>query len=196
MYEVLVACSVDWASPARLPKVLARAGCRVIVMCPAGSPIEITRFAHEVHVAPRDPAHFVSALRRHLAGRSYDWVIIADDPLLFELAAVSDKSWLEGWFPVDPKSEWVGVLASKAEMVLRAGALVTYGRGLDGIAVLEERGGRLGRTQLPTVTIGAVKGQELQTPLGTLIRFQRGGLTYTVVGSVTRQVAEAAARSL
>jgi outer membrane lipoprotein-sorting protein len=80
--------------------------------------------------------------------------------------------------------------------VLRAGALVTYGRGLGGIAVLEERGGRLGRTQLATVSIGAVKAQELETPLGTLIRFQRGGVTFTVVGSVTRQVAEAAARAL
>ena len=46
------------------------------------------------------------------------------------------------------------------------------------------------------MSIGAVKGQELETPLGTLIRFQRGGVTYTVVGSVTRQVAEAAARAL
>ena len=108
--------------------------------------------------------------------------------------AHAEKRSALGFKPVAPRS-LAGRPRSEVK-ILRAGALVTYGRGLDGIAVLEERGGRLGRTQLPTVTIGAVKGQELETPLGTLIRFQRGGVTYTVVGSVTRLVAEAAARSL
>jgi len=81
-------------------------------------------------------------------------------------------------------------------------ALVTYGRGLDGIAVLEQhaaavrRAGPLDRAQLPSVTIGDVRAQELVTPLGTLIRCERGGVTYTVVGSVTRATAEAAARGL
>jgi hypothetical protein len=84
---------------------------------------------------------------------------------------------------------------------------VTYGQGLDGIVVLEQhmtaahRGGSdqsgpLGRVQLPSVSIGAVKGQELTTPLGTVVRFERSGVSYTVLGSVTRSVAEAAARGL
>jgi outer membrane lipoprotein-sorting protein len=106
----------------------------------------------------------------------------------------AEKRSALGFKPVAPRS-LAGRPRSQVR-ILRAGALVTYGRGLDGIAVLEQRGAAVTRTQLPTVTIGAVKGQELQTPLGTLIRFQRGGLTYTVVGSVTRQVAEAAARGL
>ena len=108
--------------------------------------------------------------------------------------AKAEKHSALGFKPVAPAS-----LAGRPRSgvkILRAGALVTYGHGLNGIAVLEQRGAQLGRTQLPTVTIGAVKGQELETPLGTLIRFERGSVTYTVVGSVTRQVAEAAARGL
>ncbi len=87
-------------------------------------------------------------------------------------------------------------------------ALVTYGQGLGGIAVLERAAGkdapapvskhdgeRPGVT-LPTVTIGDAKGQELETALGTIVQFSRAGVSYVVAGSVTRTVAEAAARGL
>jgi outer membrane lipoprotein-sorting protein len=86
-----------------------------------------------------------------------------------------------------------------------AGALLTYGKGLGGVAVLElpvskdgsregEEGGGL---QLPSVPIeGASGAQELETPLGTLIRFRRAGVEYTVVGSVTSAVAREAAQGL
>ena len=63
------------------------------------------------------------------------------------------------------------------------GAAVTYGRGLDGLVVLEypssgkhakapQAPGSNGELSLPTVSLGSVSGQELQTPLGTVIRFQ------------------------
>jgi outer membrane lipoprotein-sorting protein len=86
-----------------------------------------------------------------------------------------------------------------------AGALVTYGEGLGGIAVLElpakegegGEGGEPGGLQLPSVSIeGASQARELETPLGTLIRFRRGGVDYTVVGSVTSAVAREAAQGI
>ncbi|MDQ8043510.1 MAG: hypothetical protein REI11_02825 [Patulibacter sp.] len=105
------------------------------------------------------------------------------------------------------------------------GALVTYGEGLGGIAVLQtpvdaakagapaattpadsgdsgfghhRSGSGDGKVELstPTVDINGAKAFELSTALGTVIRFQRGGVQYTVVGSVTSAVAEAAARGL
>ncbi|HSD25352.1 MAG TPA: hypothetical protein VLB79_13610 [Solirubrobacterales bacterium] len=84
-------------------------------------------------------------------------------------------------------------------------ALVTYGKGLDGIAVVEQpadtepassSSGEQGRVSLPTVSINGVQGEELQTPLGTLINFQRGGVGYTVIGSVSSATAQAAAQGL
>jgi hypothetical protein len=80
----------------------------------------------------------------------------------------------------------------------KQGALVTYGRGLDGIAVLERAAApeHASRTQLPTVSIGGVSAQELETPLGTVVSFERGGVAYTVLGSVPRAVVESAARGL
>jgi outer membrane lipoprotein-sorting protein len=91
------------------------------------------------------------------------------------------------------------------------GALVTYGQNLGGIAVIEEPAtanssqklnlssgsgdGATGLT-LPTVTINGATGQELDTALGTIVRFTSGGVTYTVMGSVPPYAADAAARAL
>jgi hypothetical protein len=94
-------------------------------------------------------------------------------------------------------------------------ALVTYGQGLAGIAVVQQQRGSSkpgdqsvpspgsggdqgdhGGLSLPTVSINGINAQELATPLGTLISFERGGVVYTVIGSVSPATAEAAARGL
>jgi hypothetical protein len=83
------------------------------------------------------------------------------------------------------------------------GALVTYGRGLGGIAVLQSAAGQdkkgagaPGGLALPKISINGASGEELDTALGTVLRFQRGGVAYTIVGSVPPAAAEAAARAL
>jgi hypothetical protein len=85
------------------------------------------------------------------------------------------------------------------------GALVTYGHGLDGVAVVEYPASHAahakapaagGDLTLPKVSLGGVSADELQTPLGTVLHFKRDGVEYVVAGSVTRGVAEAAARGL
>jgi hypothetical protein len=88
-------------------------------------------------------------------------------------------------------------------------ALVTYGRDRGGIAVLETRAGRAtvsarprgdrhnGRDlTLPTVRINGASGQLVETPLGSVVSFQRGGVSYVVLGSVPRATAVTAARGL
>jgi hypothetical protein len=83
------------------------------------------------------------------------------------------------------------------------GALVTYGQGLGGIAVLQTRadpgkGGSLapGGRSLPKISIDGASGEELDTALGTVLRFERGRVAYTILGSVPPAAAEAAARAL
>ena len=95
-------------------------------------------------------------------------------------------------------------------------ALVLYGQGLGGVAVIEHKadssttgasssspsssngpgvpGG--GGLSLPTVSINGATGQELDTALGTAIEFTRAGVSYVVIGSVPAVAAEAAARAL
>jgi outer membrane lipoprotein-sorting protein len=89
----------------------------------------------------------------------------------------------------------------------KAGALVTYGQNVGGMVVIEQKadaatsakantsGGPSGLS-LPTVSINGSTGQELSTALGTVVRFTRGGVAYTVIGSVPAAAAEQAARAL
>lgn len=88
-------------------------------------------------------------------------------------------------------------------------AVVLYGHGLGTVVVFEQAAGharKLVQTQsgggdgpglsLPTVSVRGASGQQLQTAIGTVVRFVRGGVAYTVLGSVTASTADAAARGL
>lgn len=118
-------------------------------------------------------------------------------------------------FPLRAPATLAGRLRHEVRLIDHGGhpgALVTYGQGLDAVAVLEQpaatarsgqkptrTGHRHGRDRaptLPSVPINGATGQELDTALGSLIRFTRGGVTYTVLGSVSPAAAKAAARGL
>lgn len=78
-------------------------------------------------------------------------------------------------------------------------ALAVYGHGLGSILVLEQAaaGGRAGPlASLPRVSVGAAVGHELDTALGTILQFDRGGVSYTVIGSLPAAAAETAARAI
>ncbi len=86
-------------------------------------------------------------------------------------------------------------------------ALVTYGQGLGGLAVIEQTasaqpaassqsGGNQSGLNLPTVSINGQSAQELPTALGTVLRVKSGGVEYTLIGSVPPAAAEMAARQL
>jgi hypothetical protein len=77
-------------------------------------------------------------------------------------------------------------------------ALVTYGHGLGTVFVLEQRanGGKGALAALPSASIDGIKGRELDTTLGSLIQWRRGGVTYTIVGSQTAARIMTAAQSL
>ena len=79
------------------------------------------------------------------------------------------------------------------------GALVLYGHGLGGIALVEHVAGSTSQDQasnLPKVALGAVTGHELATQLGTVLFFDRDGVSFVLAGSMPPTAAETAARSL
>jgi outer membrane lipoprotein-sorting protein len=88
-------------------------------------------------------------------------------------------------------------------------ALVTYGNGPGTIAVIERaakadkqqpaqpKGGEHhGQLELPTVNVNGATARVIDTPLGSVVSFDRAGVSYTVLGSVPAAVAESAARGL
>lgn len=90
-------------------------------------------------------------------------------------------------------------------------AIATYGEGLGGIVVVQSAGehdplggiggsgggsSRGGGLDLPQVNIDGATGSELATALGTVVTFQRDGVSHVVAGSIGPQAAETAAREL
>jgi outer membrane lipoprotein-sorting protein len=84
-----------------------------------------------------------------------------------------------------------------------SGAISTYGRGLGAIVVVQRKAdpaaqgkGSDPTANLPKVNIDGATGTELATALGTVVTFERAGVSYTVAGSVPPVAAENAARGL
>jgi outer membrane lipoprotein-sorting protein len=110
-------------------------------------------------------------------------------------------------FPLAAPADLAGLPRKDVRLVTFGGgkaALSTYGKGLGAILVLQRKadpaksGGAAGRQslELPSVNIDGATGKELATALGTVVTFQRGGVSYTVAGSVPPVAAENAARGL
>jgi outer membrane lipoprotein-sorting protein len=109
-------------------------------------------------------------------------------------------------FPLHPPAKADGLRLEQVRLVALGGghaALLLYGHGLGTIAALETRshGGAsspssLGGLSLPTHAVHGATATVLSTPLGTVLRFSRSGVAYTVLGSVTASSAESAAGTL
>ncbi|MFL5906523.1 MAG: hypothetical protein ACJ75Z_02860, partial [Solirubrobacterales bacterium] len=112
-------------------------------------------------------------------------------------------------FPIAAPDSLDGLSRSEVRLIHSGdhpGALVTYGTGVGGIAVIEHpvdsnaasatQSGDQGQLSLPKVSVNGAQGEELDTPLGTLIHFQRAGVDYTVIGSLVPATVQAAAQGL
>ena len=77
-------------------------------------------------------------------------------------------------------------------------ALATYGRGLGTVFLLEQRktGSHTPLSSLPSVTVNGIRAHELDTTLGSVIQWSRGGITYTIAGSQSAERIMSAAKSL
>jgi hypothetical protein len=77
-------------------------------------------------------------------------------------------------------------------------ALATYGRGLGTVFLLEQRKADKGSplSALPSVTVNGIRAHELDTTLGSVIQWSRGGITYTIAGSQSAERIMSAAKSL
>jgi outer membrane lipoprotein-sorting protein len=104
-------------------------------------------------------------------------------------------------FDVVAPERLAGLRRSSVRRVGSESALVTYGRGLGAVAVLERpaepgASGGTGAPMLPEVDVGGAAARELATPLGTALTFERGGISYVVAGLVAPATAERVARGL
>jgi outer membrane lipoprotein-sorting protein len=112
-------------------------------------------------------------------------------------------------FPIAAPQTLAGLPQNEVRLIQSgkdAGALVTYGQGLGGIAVIERpadpaqassgSSGDHSQLTLPTVSVNGAQGEELDTALGTMVRFQRNDVEYTVLASAPPATVQTAARAL
>jgi hypothetical protein len=84
-----------------------------------------------------------------------------------------------------------------------SGLLAVYGHGLGAVVVIEHAAGGasdaktpVSSSMLPPVRINGARGSLLQTTLGTIVTFSRGGKQYVVLGARPASTILAAARAL
>jgi outer membrane lipoprotein-sorting protein len=107
-------------------------------------------------------------------------------------------------FPLAAPAELAGLPRRDVRLVRSydaLGAVAVYGEGMGAIAVFQSgaqppRAGEKPPLRLPQVNIDGATGTELATALGTIVTFQRDGVSYVVAGSVPPIAAENAARDL
>jgi hypothetical protein len=104
-------------------------------------------------------------------------------------------------FAVVAPDTLVGLPRQDVRLVGGKTVIAVYGQGL-GAIVLVERAPDTGAKDtsplnaLPQVTIDGATGHELATQLGTILTWDRTGVSYVLAGSLPSAAAEAAARSL
>jgi len=105
-------------------------------------------------------------------------------------------------FPLSAPDELAGLPRNEVRIAgdgAQKGALITYGKGLGSIVVFErakQDRPALAGLPLPEVNVDGATGRELATALGTIVSFERDGVSYVVAGLVPPVSAENAARGL
>jgi outer membrane lipoprotein-sorting protein len=104
-------------------------------------------------------------------------------------------------FPVVAPDSLVGLPRKDVRLLGGDTALVLYGQGLGGLALVERKADSSGSgdkqlSSLPTVSLDGLTAHELATQLGTVLEWQAGGTSYVLAGSLPAAAAEAAARAV
>ena len=105
-------------------------------------------------------------------------------------------------FTVVAPDTLVGLPRQDVRLVGGKTVIAVYGQGLGAIVLVERAPDTTAAKQsspldaLPQVTIDGATGHELATQLGTVLTWDRTGVSYVLAGSLPSATAEAAARSL
>ncbi len=115
--RVLLLATLDAIGVTRLPYLFHQAGCHVTVLAQRHLAVCRSRYvARRVDAAPLLDV-YVEQLRQHLSVTDYDWIIICDEGLLWELARCRAASPAEKWPDVTWIDRCLPVAAEKAALL-------------------------------------------------------------------------------
>jgi hypothetical protein len=146
----------------------------------------------DVQVAPPAGAKVIDLSSQAQTGTSG-----SSTPPVTGLAAVTAAAP----FTVVAPDTLVGLPRQDVRLVGGKTVIAVYGQGLGAVAVVERAPDTAAKSTspldaLPQVTIDGATGHELATQLGTILTWDRTGVSYVLAGSLPSAAAEAAARSL
>jgi hypothetical protein len=147
----------------------------------------------DVQVAPPAGAKVIDLSSQAQTGTSG-----SSTPPVTGLAAVTAAAA----FTVVAPDTLVGLPRQDVRLVGGKTVIAVYGQGLGAVAVVERAPDTAAAKStspldaLPQVTIDGATGHELATQLGTILTWDRTGVSYVLAGSLPSAAAEAAARSL
>jgi predicted ATP-grasp superfamily ATP-dependent carboligase len=115
MHVLFVCAHEGFPNLLRIPRILKEAGCTVTLLTTQEHILANSRFNDFVLPKEPDVKSLIVSLKNHLTenpGR-YAWILIGDESPLFEIIKYRGESWIDGWFPVDTKSEALDIIAYK-----------------------------------------------------------------------------------
>ena len=130
-FDILLVAGIDAVGLARFPYQLYKAGCRVTVLAPAGLAILRSRYVANHLPTSYNPQQRALDLKNLLSTQksAFDWIIIGDEITLNAVAEYCGQDWLDGWFPVDHRSNVGDVMLCKRvfyEAAVPAGLRMPY----------------------------------------------------------------------
>lgn len=141
--KILLATAAAWIGVSRVPRILAEAGGRVSLLSHPRRFAARSRHVAELHPAPLDVPGALDALKRLLAERPFDWVILGDDEIL--RAAMKDRAaWPERWYPAGDAAELLVSKAAFARAMGRSGIPFPASEVAVGPAEARAAAGRIG----------------------------------------------------
>jgi outer membrane lipoprotein-sorting protein len=179
-----------------------------------GRPEPVARYeAQDFHVGPVPDARFefetppdATVERPEPREDRADEYRAGDEPR--KVASVEEASELAG-FAVEALPEAPGGRELEKIIVAGDGAVLTYGSDWGSVVLAQKAGGERGagpsvgaeiqggELQVPVVDLGGgVMARELSTPVGTVLSWSDGGVSYTLAGSVRAAELREAARGL
>ncbi len=113
MFKVLLAVSENWDAISEIPFLLKSSGCTVHVVCQPTDWVASNSFVDELIVSKKEKEELVQQIIA-LSNNNYDWIILADDPLIKLLnEAIQSNSLFDKIMPLK-NSTYRKILGSKA----------------------------------------------------------------------------------
>lgn len=120
--RVLIVNQANWEGISRLPYLFSSANFLVDVISPKENFIAQSSFIDRHYPVSDHIESIVIFLENHLSfnQKTYDRIIIGDDPLLYALCKISDQAWVKAILPCNPTIESVAFISSKVDFINRA----------------------------------------------------------------------------